>query len=200
MEVALYNEEGAHVSTPVKRKRWATQRATGNKERKKRGSILNRFHNRIGSAEKNRLSANASPNAMHEGSESSEGGEQENNARRIFFNIPLPDDAKDETGQPLADFGRNKIRTAKYTPLSFVPKNLWFQFHTIANVYFLFVIILAVRASNRAWKTITLTEVLDIPHLRRFQSGPGRCSSNIHSLRHSRQRCSGGLAQNRVGQ
>jgi hypothetical protein len=193
-------EGGAHVSNPVKRKRWATQRVTGNKERKKRGSILNRFHNRIGSAEKNRLSANASPNAMQEGSGASESGDRENNARRIFFNIPLPDDAKDETGQPLADFGRNKIRTAKYTPLSFVPKNLWFQFHTIANVYFLFVIILAVRASNLAWKTIMLTEGIDIPHLRRFEPSTWRRSANIYPLRDSRQRCSGGLAQNRVGQ
>jgi phospholipid-translocating ATPase len=28
--------------------------------------------------------------------------------------------------------------------LSFIPKNLWYQFHNIANVYFLFLIILNV--------------------------------------------------------
>lgn len=86
----------------------------------------------------------------------SDDDDQENSARRIFFNIPLPDDAKDENGHPLADFGRNKIRTAKYTPLSFIPKNLWFQFHNIANIYFLFVIILSVRASNRLDRSMML--------------------------------------------
>lgn len=64
--------------------------------------------------------------------------------RNIYFNIPLPPEALDEEGDPLVQFKRNKIRTAKYTPLSFVPKNIWFQFHNIANVYFLFLIILAV--------------------------------------------------------
>lgn len=107
---------------------------------------MNRFHGRKSSAEKNRLSANGSAKGD---SGVSDDGDQDNTARRIFFNIPLPDNAKDETGHPLADFGRNKIRTAKYTPLSFIPKNLWFQFHTIANIYFLFVIILAVRAPNQ---------------------------------------------------
>ncbi|KHJ32142.1 putative calcium transmembrane m [Erysiphe necator] len=63
--------------------------------------------------------------------------------RNIYFNIPLPPEALDEDGDPLVQFKRNKIRTAKYTPLSFVPKNIWFQFHNIANVYFLFLIILA---------------------------------------------------------
>ena len=140
---AVGETPASHITNPTKRKRWATQRVTGNKEQRKRGSILNRFHGRKGSAEKNRLSANGSAKGD---SGVSDDGDQDNTARRIFFNIPLPDDAKDETGHPLADFGRNKIRTAKYTPLSFIPKNLWFQFHTIANIYFLFVIILAVRA------------------------------------------------------
>ncbi|POS84150.1 P-type ATPase-like protein [Erysiphe pulchra] len=63
--------------------------------------------------------------------------------RNIYFNMPLPPEALDEDGDPLIQFKRNKIRTAKYTPLSFVPKNIWFQFHNIANVYFLFLIILA---------------------------------------------------------
>lgn len=61
--------------------------------------------------------------------------------------MPLPQTERDEEGQPLAHYARNKIRTAKYTPLSFIPKNLWFQFHNIANVYFLFIIILGVRTT-----------------------------------------------------
>jgi phospholipid-translocating ATPase len=59
--------------------------------------------------------------------------------------VPLPQAERDEDGHPLAQYARNKIRTAKYTPLSFIPKNLWLQFHNIANGYFLFIIILGVR-------------------------------------------------------
>jgi phospholipid-translocating ATPase len=75
---------------------------------------------------------------------SDDDNEMNGGPRRIYFNIPLPDDAKDDNGHPNAHFRRNKVRTAKYTPLSFIPKNLWFQFHNIAYIYFLFVIILAV--------------------------------------------------------
>lgn len=64
--------------------------------------------------------------------------------RTIYFNQPLPPDMFDEEGQIKVTYARNKIRTAKYTPLSFIPKNLYFQFHNVANIYFLFVIILNV--------------------------------------------------------
>lgn len=64
--------------------------------------------------------------------------------RKIFFNLPLPPEALDEEGLPIKHYRRNKIRTAKYTPISFVPKNIWYQFHNIANVYFLLLIVLAV--------------------------------------------------------
>ena len=50
----------------------------------------------------------------------------------------------DETGAPIKQYARNKIRTAKYTPLSFIPKNLYFQFQNVANIYFLFIVILGV--------------------------------------------------------
>ena len=36
----------------------------------------------------------------------------------------------------------NKIKTTRYTPLTFVPKNLIEQFHRFANVYFVFIAIL----------------------------------------------------------
>lgn len=36
----------------------------------------------------------------------------------------------------------NKIRTAKYTLLSFLPKNLLEQFHRVANLYFIFIVCL----------------------------------------------------------
>lgn len=64
--------------------------------------------------------------------------------RRLYFNKPLPKDLLDDSGDPLQHFTRNKIRTAKYTPLSFVPKNLWFQFQNVANIFFLFLVILVI--------------------------------------------------------
>ena len=36
----------------------------------------------------------------------------------------------------------NSIRTTKYTAFNFVLKNLWEQFHRLANIYFLFVVLL----------------------------------------------------------
>lgn len=35
-------------------------------------------------------------------------------------------------------YSRNKVRTTKYTFLSFLPKNLFEQLHRFANVYFVF--------------------------------------------------------------
>ena len=138
--------EGSQITNPINRIRWATQRVTGANEKRKRHSILNRFHKRSASTEKRRISADGSHlSEPHKGSDSSDSnGDHAEGSRRIFFNIPLPDNAKDESGRPSAAFARNKVRTAKYTPLSFVPKDLWFQFHNVANVYFLFVVILQV--------------------------------------------------------
>lgn len=68
----------------------------------------------------------------------------EDSTRTLYFNLPLPDDML-EDGCPIYTYPRNKIRTAKYTPLSFIPKNLWFQFHNVANIFFLFLVILVVR-------------------------------------------------------
>jgi phospholipid-translocating ATPase len=114
----------------------------------KRMSILNRRHQKSGSNEKNTgpggadTSGDASTAADEAGDDETE--EEENDDRTLFFNIPLPDEHKDEEGHPLQTYARNKVRTAKYTPLSFVPKNLWFQFHNVANIFFLFIVILVV--------------------------------------------------------
>lgn len=63
--------------------------------------------------------------------------------RTIYFNQPLPESEIDpETGHIANTYPRNKIRTTKYTPLNFIPKNLFLQFHNIANIYFLFIVIL----------------------------------------------------------
>ncbi|KAJ2160388.1 phospholipid transporting ATPase [Coemansia sp. RSA 552] len=62
-------------------------------------------------------------------------------ARTVYVNTPMPPAALDARGRPPA-YAPNHIRTAKYTALSFVPKNLLEQFRRAANVYFLFLLIL----------------------------------------------------------
>jgi len=148
------NAEGSSPITPAKRLRWATQYKKGKSGNKKRLSIMDRLHHRGSqNGEKKRDSGGSmaadlngireEPEVEQEEVEESEDADGEG-PRTVFFNMPLPADALDEDGHPIKHYRRNKIRTAKYTPLSFIPKNLWFQFHNIANVYFLFLIILAV--------------------------------------------------------
>jgi phospholipid-translocating ATPase len=65
-----------------------------------------------------------------------------NELRSIYYNMPLPQEFVNDNGDPLTVYPRNKIRTTKYTPLTFLPKNLIFQFRNIANIYFLIMIVL----------------------------------------------------------
>jgi phospholipid-translocating ATPase len=137
-------EVSSNVSKPTKRQRWATTRAPGHGGIKKRVSIIDRFHKRSEMREEKRKSNNtsASTNAgSTDGDENPEGGPN----RRVYFSIPIPESERDEDGHLRITYPRNKIRTAKYTALTFVPYNVWLQFHNIANIYFLFVIILNVR-------------------------------------------------------
>ncbi|CAN3373146.1 phospholipid-transporting ATPase Dnf1p [Diutina rugosa] len=63
--------------------------------------------------------------------------------RTVVFNRLLPEDDLDEDGMPATNYPRNKIRTTKYTPLTFLPKNIINQFlHNVANIYFLVLVIL----------------------------------------------------------
>ena len=151
MAVSAYQEDG-DTSKPAKRIRWATKRMTGQSGNRKRQSVMDRFHRRGASDEKGRPST-ATPEGTRPGEDGEDDAGSGTSQRRVFFNVPLPDDAKDEDGHPIASFERNKVRTAKYTALSFVPKNLWFQFHNIANIYFLFIIILGVRLPFRHQRT-----------------------------------------------
>jgi phospholipid-translocating ATPase len=139
----------------TKRLRWATQKVKGKSAGRKRMSIMDRLHKSTHS-EKKRDSAGAEsmatdPEDLQGATEGSEDGTENSadngEARDIYFNIPLPTEALDDNGRPAVRFNRNKIRTAKYTPLSFIPKNLWYQFHNIGYVYFLFLIILNVSDS-----------------------------------------------------
>lgn len=150
MAIQPYQEDseasaGPLDTAPAKRLRWATQRVAGSQGGTKRQSILRRLsHKKRASTDSSKRESNGTDlESVPE--ESDAVGNDAGPGRRVFFNMPLPEDARDEEGHPLTQFVRNKIRTAKYTPISFIPKNLWFQFHNIANIYFLFIIILSVR-------------------------------------------------------
>lgn len=63
--------------------------------------------------------------------------------RTVFFNQELPPDFIDQKiKRPKNQYDTNAIRTTKYTPFSFIPKNLLYQFSNVANIYFLVLIIL----------------------------------------------------------
>jgi hypothetical protein len=112
--------------------------------------------------------------------------------RQLYFNLPLPRELQDDDGHPIQQFTRNKIRTAKYTPLSFIPKNLFFQFQNIANIFFLFLVILVVsppRPPNPpAAGVLTDGPILVLPYFRRRQSWPQCRPPNIYYLHHVTQR------------
>ncbi|KAM3442878.1 hypothetical protein NHJ13734_002116 [Beauveria thailandica] len=136
----------------TQRARWATRRMTIKSGSTKRRSLLNR-HNRNKSSASEKSSAGGDghgPMSIGAGdeedddAEASEASDEDPENRTLFFNLPLPDDMLDDEGHPTTSYARNKIRTAKYTPLSFIPKNIWFQFHNVANIFFLFVIILVI--------------------------------------------------------
>lgn len=154
----------------TQRARWATRRMTVKSSATKRKSLLDRMqHNRTtSSASEKRRSGRGGAGAPEQNpdgddgqddqdikptgdatTQSDDGSEDDKDNRQLYFNLPLPDDMLEE-GHPITEYPRNKIRTAKYTPLSFVPKNLWFQFHNIANIFFLFLIILGVSTFVKA--------------------------------------------------
>ena len=78
------------------------------------------------------------------GPETADKGGVQTETRRIYFNMRLPNEETHEDGTPIHHYPRNKIRTAKYTPLTFIPKNLYLQYHNVANIYFTFIVILQV--------------------------------------------------------
>jgi phospholipid-translocating ATPase len=147
------------TQTTTKRLRWATQRRPGKSGSRKRVSIMDRLHHKgsTGSEKKRESGISSDMGRISEDPNEDAKDEEDTDTvntvvsapRKIFFNSPLPPEMLDENGHPSTHFARNKIRTAKYTPLSFLPKNIWLQFHNIANVYFLILIILAVCMTRR---------------------------------------------------
>jgi phospholipid-translocating ATPase len=142
-QIGDIREVNSNVSKPTKRQRWATTRAPGAGGIKKRVSIIDRFHKRSDLRDEKRKSNNTSA-STNDGQDASQAGPN----RRIYFSIPIPESERDEDGHLRITYPRNKIRTSKYTALTFVPYNIWLQFHNIANIYFLFVIILNVRSDK----------------------------------------------------
>ncbi|KAF9572155.1 hypothetical protein EC968_010241 [Mortierella alpina] len=63
-------------------------------------------------------------------------------SRRVFINLPPPAQYLDKSGAPKLSYGSNRINTAKYTTLTFLPKNLFEQFRRVANMFFLFMAII----------------------------------------------------------
>ncbi|KAI0643994.1 phospholipid-translocating P-type ATPase [Trametes meyenii] len=61
--------------------------------------------------------------------------------RNVYVNYTLPLDEVDHNGDPVVRYVRNKVRTSKYTVITFVPKNLYEQFRRAANLYFLALVI-----------------------------------------------------------
>ncbi|XP_051929664.1 phospholipid-transporting ATPase VA isoform X2 [Hippocampus zosterae] len=63
---------------------------------------------------------------------------KESKTRSVYANILCEED----DNNPNRQYADNKIKTTKYTVLSFLPKNLFEQFHRFANVYFVFIALL----------------------------------------------------------
>ena len=61
--------------------------------------------------------------------------------RLVVPNHLLAEDIQDK-GHPNYDYADNRIKTTKYTLPSFIPKNLFEQFHRLANLYFIFIVLL----------------------------------------------------------
>lgn len=190
-DAALASEPGLLLApVPTKRLRWATQHKKGKNANRTRTSILDRLNRRPSRMEKKRESGGSESLGGGDIAEDPEEGETQGEAgegqRKLYFNVPLPPDALDEDGSPKTTYPRNKIRTAKYTPLSFLPKNIWLQFHNIANVYFFILIILTVSFIRRASLDSQLRKA-DFHHLRCHGSGTQRSASDCHCVRHGYQ-------------
>lgn len=133
-----------NLNTPnLKRNKTTFQRYRWGTQRKKDGTPLTRNRTL-----KKVLPANLFPNKEDENDEhlyehaNKDEKDLSHITRDIYWNLPLPADHLDEDGNP-PTYVRNKIRTTKYTPITFIPKNIYHQFGNVANIYFLTMIILA---------------------------------------------------------
>lgn len=105
------------------------------------------------------------------------GEERLRNKRTVVVSVT----DNEELSRLLKLYKNNKIRTTKYSLLSFLPKNLFEQLHRFANVYFIFLATLnfipVVEAFQPEIATVPITLVLAVTALkdiwedyRRFKS------------------------------
>jgi hypothetical protein len=80
--------------------------------------------------------------------------------RRVIPNHTVaPDISKDQ--HPNGNYPSNRITTTKYTMISFLPKNLFEQFHRFANLYFISIVLLNwIPAINAFGKEIAMLPVM----------------------------------------
>lgn len=138
-----HNDKADESSQGVKRLRFGTRRHKDGKPKVGRAKTLKWAKSHFNNPFESSGVASHDDEAFNTTDELS--GESKNRAfekRSIFFHAELPPELLNEEGKPMVIYPRNKIRTTKYTPLSFIPKNLGFQFNNIANVYFLTMVIL----------------------------------------------------------
>ncbi|KAF8066587.1 phospholipid-transporting ATPase 1 [Lyophyllum atratum] len=64
--------------------------------------------------------------------------------RNVYVNYPLSAMEVDQDGEPQVRYVRNKVRTTKYTIITFLPKNMYEQFRRVANLFFLTLVVLQV--------------------------------------------------------
>ncbi|KAF5360300.1 hypothetical protein D9758_009101 [Tetrapyrgos nigripes] len=107
------------------------QKAERRKSRRRRGLFGNRKDREKQSAPSITTSGESAPSTEVPGQR-----------RNIYVNHPLAHSELDQNGEPIARYERNKVRTTKYTVITFIPRNLYEQFRRVANLFFLTLVIL----------------------------------------------------------
>ena len=183
----IFDETLNRNKTVMKRHRWGTQRHAKGRPKgtpKRSKSIFGRSNSQRPPNIPSHYSQNGS-------SESLEHGEPKDaEPHKVFFNLPLPSDMIDpETEAPIRQYARNKIRTAKYSPLSFIPKNLFFQFQNVANIYFLFIVILGVSFISQYHGLTLLLIILGLHNIRCCFTWSSFCSNHCNHCYYCHQGC-----------
>ena len=90
--------------------------------------------------------------------------------RTLVSNLPYEDLKKKD--HPNCQYKSNVIKTTKYTLWSFVPKNLYEQFHRVANLYFVGLAVLNfVPVVNAFQPEVALIPICVILALTAFKDG-----------------------------